>query len=235
MFGDKEGPGTRQIVAIDSVNPEALIATGLTRYGSRVTIALSMMWGGVLNIPALGDQWLVEKVMGQFVLVARVSFQDERRLLDLGPGDTVFGMKGTTHVFGSNVVVDSPAGISSGEVDLSDPPRITLSTSQPFSTGAGGQFDFENVSKNHSFESTSTSFTPHRAGAYQIMGSFYAPGFIRLNIGSRFRDFTHASSFHILEPITETETVSVEFSPDQEITPSSPVITASVSALWAGR
>lgn len=55
MFGDKDGPATRQIVAIDTVNPERLLATGITRYGSRVTIALSMMWGGVLNIPSLGD------------------------------------------------------------------------------------------------------------------------------------------------------------------------------------
>ena len=34
MFGDKDGPATRQIVAIDTVNPERLLATGITRYGS---------------------------------------------------------------------------------------------------------------------------------------------------------------------------------------------------------
>lgn len=235
MFGDKDGPTTRQVVAIDTVNPERLLATGVTRYGSRVTIALSMMWGGVLNIPSLGDQWLVEKIMGQFVLVARVSFQDERQLLDLSPGDTVVGMKGTTHVFGSDVVVDSPSGISTGEVDLSDPPRITLSRTLPFQAGHGGEVTFTKVEKNHSFESDQTSITPHRSGAYQLMISFFSPGNIRVNIGDRYRDFLNASSVFLLEKISDTERVSVSYTNPDGVTPSSKMITASMSALWAGR
>lgn len=235
MFGDREGPSTRQVVSVDSVNAEKLVATGITQHGTRVPIALSMMFGGIMNIPSLGDQWLVEKIMGHFVLVAKIGFQDERRMLDLGPGDTVLGLRGRTHVFGSEVVVDSPSGISSGEVDLSDPPRLTLSTTQPFTAGAGSTVEFEESSQNHSFEVSTTSFTPRRSGAYLLSVAFYAPGFMRLNIGARFRDFSNTSSLSLMETIESNESVSLDYIPKESVTPSTPTVTGSLSSLWVGR
>lgn len=235
MFGDREGPETRQVVSVDSVSARNLVATGITRHGNRLTISLGMMFGGIMNIPSLGDQWLVEKIMGHFVLVAKVGFQDERRMLDLGPGDTVLGLRGKTHVFGSEVIIDSQAGISSGEVDLSDPPRLTMSTTQSFTAGSGSTVEFEETSQNHSFETGVSSFTPRRAGSYLISSAFNVPGFMRLNIGSKFRDFSSTSSFSLVEAIESSDEVSLEYIPEENVTFSTPTITGSLSSLWVGR
>lgn len=235
MFGDKSGPETRQVVAIDTINVENLIATGLDRYGTRVTIALSLMWGGILNIPSIGDQWLVEKVMGQYVLVARAGFQDERRLLDLNPGDTVFGLRGTTHIFGEEVVIDSKSGISAEGVNLLDPPRVTLSTRQAFEPMEYGHVDFEEISELKSFSSNRTSFSPENSGLYQITVSFFAPGDISLEIGGETRRFLSTSSFTVLERIKSGEEVSVSYFASQPSDHSPDFKTGSMSALWASR
>lgn len=235
MFGDKSGPETRQVVAIDTINVENLIATGLDRYGTRVTIALSLMWGGILNIPSIGDQWLVEKVMGQYVLVARAGFQDERRLLDLNPGDTVFGLRGTTHVFGDEVVVDSASGVSVEGVNLLDPPHATLSTKQVFEPGEPGVVEFEEASESHSFVSSKTELSPENTGMYQIMVSFFAPGEIHLKVGNKTRRFLETSSLTIIERIRSGESISVSYYASHSSDIFTDSETGSMSALWASR
>lgn len=234
MFGNREGPETRQIVSIDTVNAKNLVATGITQHGAKLTVSLGVMFSGIMNIPSLGDQWMVERVMGQFVLVAKVGFQDERRMLDLEPGDTVLGLRGRTHVFGKEVVVDSPTGISSGEVDISNPPQISMSTASGFSDEEGGLVFFEDVSTNSGFNVEEDGFTPFHQGVYHLSAAFYRPGGITLTIGDRSRSFVATGSFTLLERVSVSEKVSVAFLPDETI-PDSSVTTGSLSALWVGR
>lgn len=234
MFGDREGHQTRQVVSIDSVNARSLSATGITQFGTRISVALGIMFGGVMNIPSLGDQWLVEKIFGQFILVAKLGFQDERRMLDLEPGDSVLGLRGKTHVFGREVVIDSSSGMSQEGVDVFDPPRISMSTSSGFSSNEGGLVFFEESSSNSDFNVEEDGFTPPHDGVYSLSVAFYRPGGITLTIGARSRSFVGTGSFTALEKISDDEKVSVAFLPDEDI-PESPFATGSLSAFWVGQ
>lgn len=234
MFGDREGPQTRQVVAIDSVNARALSATGITQFGTRVSVALGVMFGGVMNIPSLGEQWMVEKILGQFVLVAKVVFQDERRMIELEPGDSVVGLRGKTHLYGSDVVVNSDSGLIQEGVDVFDPPRISLSTVSGFSSGERGEVFFESELSNYGFDVHEDGFAPEFSGGYSLSVAFSRPGFVRLTIGARTREFFDTGAFTVLEDIAEGEKVSVVFEPNEDLLGTSGD-TASISALWVSR
>ena len=228
MYGDREGVLTRQVVSIDSVNTERWVATGLTRYQSRITISLDIMWGGNLTVPSLGDQWVVEKVLGVFVLVARVGFQDERRLLKLQPGDTVVGARGTTHLFGSEVV--------SQQVDLTDVPSLTLKTYRALSVLRQGTVDFEIPDGSPSLDYQSGLVTPYHPGKYMVSCVFYSPGSLKVLCGGQVVGETvQATTYSQIVRVLQGQSVGVELIPQNDIPVSTERPSGTMSMYWVGR
>ena len=81
---------TQQII-IQSVDTETLKATGVNRFGNTIYVDLRIMVAGILCVPKVGENWIVQKVLGQNALFAKLPFQDQRLLLELKEGDTVIG------------------------------------------------------------------------------------------------------------------------------------------------
>lgn len=214
MYGSREGADTRQIVSIDTINSANRQATGITRFRSRITINLRFMWGGMLVIPSPGEQWVVEKVLGEFVLIARTDFQDERRLLDLGPGDTVLGQRGKTHLFGDEVVVDSTKGVTSSGVDISRPPFAYLTTDQDIHSGFSSLIGFNGV-RTDSLDSSDYGAIILTPGLYEITTNTLVRGKIEIQrSGEILRSTLSSSSLTHLEELEEGDEINIHYEPE---------------------
>lgn len=81
-------------------------ATGLSRYGTEIPIDISLQVGGMTVTPAIGEQWIVERLGGIWRL--------QQRLKDMAPppaersqGQTQIGASGQTVINGSEVYIPS--------------------------------------------------------------------------------------------------------------------------------
>ena len=63
-----------QIVAITKVDLLGLVATGLTRQQTTVTIDLRYLVGAVHVIPSVGDQWIVRRFANLWILVSQLPY-----------------------------------------------------------------------------------------------------------------------------------------------------------------
>ena len=72
-----------QQIIIQSVDTETLKATGVNRFGNTIYVDLRIMVAGILCVPKIGENWIVQKVLGQNALFAKLPFQDQRLLLEL--------------------------------------------------------------------------------------------------------------------------------------------------------
>lgn len=233
MYGDREGVPTRQVVAIESVSTTQWMATGITRYGSRISINLDFMWAGILIVPSLGEQWLVEKYLGSFVLVGRVGFQDERRLLDLNPGDTVLGHTGKTYLFGEEVSIESEEGLTSDSVNLTSPPTATLFTTESLPATRLGVLFLEEYEGDHHFDTTSGTLIPRVEGVYLTTLNFYQPGSVKLYVDSQvLREFGETSSVTVQHRLTSGQRLTLEYVPKVDIPKVGARVNASLTTLW---
>lgn len=81
----------QQLVAIQSVDINSMTASAVSTWGKTVTINLNIMIAGIMNIPDVGEQWIVQSVMGDFALFAKMPFQDKRITVQKRPGETWIG------------------------------------------------------------------------------------------------------------------------------------------------
>lgn len=65
----------------------------------------SLMPGGVWNLPAVGEQWLIRKIDHTWYLDSRVAFQDPKMNLRDEEGTTGVGSSGPTYIVGSKVYI----------------------------------------------------------------------------------------------------------------------------------
>lgn len=93
-------------VAIKSVNLEAQTAVGYAPSGGDINISFGLMPGGIYNVPAIGEQWIVQRTgRSTWQLMTLMPYQDERLNLEPEEGMTAIGRSGRTVVKGSSLEV----------------------------------------------------------------------------------------------------------------------------------
>lgn len=125
MYGPQDGKDSRQVVSITDVSPARMEATAISRYGPEVKISLKVLPSGLMFFPSRGEQWLVERSMGSYILVSKIAFQDERTLLDLKEGDTL--LQGSrVSVVSERVLIDSGDVYTPSGRSLISPPLCSI-------------------------------------------------------------------------------------------------------------
>lgn len=71
----------------------------------RFPVQVTLMPGGVWQLPAVGEQWLVRKIGHSWYLDSRVAFQDPRMNFRDEQGTTGVGSSGPTYIIGKKVYV----------------------------------------------------------------------------------------------------------------------------------
>lgn len=100
-------PNPRMLVAIREINLADNTYIGWNGNTGSVLVYGSVSPGGLRSVPALGEQWLVQKYGGTWFLDDRTNWQDPKFELPASEGLTVVGGSGETHVIGERV--DLPA------------------------------------------------------------------------------------------------------------------------------
>lgn len=114
---------SQEPVAIIAVDTGTRMAQGLTRVRVVVNIDCTYPLGGVYVLPAVGDQWYIERLNDRhWKLVTRIPFNDDNTLIEAVPGQMVIGgtgpvvlngssldVRGDTHIDGSLSVGGDPA------------------------------------------------------------------------------------------------------------------------------
>lgn len=118
-FSSTAGRG-EMIVAIDSVNLTERTATGMSPHSGQVVVRFGAMPGGIYNIPAVGEQWVVAGYGAQWRLLHKAAYQDPRLNIPAQEGMTVLGRSGPTHLVGSEVRL--PPSIFLGDWELNVEP-----------------------------------------------------------------------------------------------------------------
>lgn len=100
---------SQEPVAIISVDTSKKMAQGLTRVRAVINIDCTYPIGGLYVLPAVGDQWYVERLNDQhWKLVTRIPFNDNNTLIEPVPGQMIVGGTGPVVLNGSHV--DVPTG-----------------------------------------------------------------------------------------------------------------------------
>ena len=154
MYGPAVGMDSRQVVSILDVSIERKQATAVSRLGPTVTISLDVMPSGVLYYPQVGEQWVVERSMGTFLLVYKVLFQDLRQATNCDVGDTlVYGKRVVT--VGEETAINTPSLTVNGQQVLSSFTQI------PFTYGVADVPTYVTLGEP---TFSSTLFTPTTGG-----------------------------------------------------------------------
>ena len=93
-------------VAIKSVNLEGQTAVGFAPSVGDVNISFKLMPGGIYSVPAIGEQWIVQRTgRSSWQLVTMMPYQDERLNMEPSEGMTAIGRSGPTVIQGSSLRV----------------------------------------------------------------------------------------------------------------------------------
>lgn len=108
----------RAVVSITAINLDTNTYTGWSKTLGTVAIRSQIMPGGHISIPARGEQWLIERISGRWVLSSKTDFLDERvTAIPNEEGLDVLGtMNGPTYVTGSRVVLPQSVTLSGVEL-----------------------------------------------------------------------------------------------------------------------
>ena len=127
---------TNQRVSIQTVDPVGGTAEGLTRYGTKCTINLDYHVGSVHVIPAPGEQWVVKRLSGFWILDYKLPYAStalNNVVANPVAGTTQLGSSGAnpgpTNLLGSQVNVMAPLGVQAVS---------TASRPDAATVGAGG-------------------------------------------------------------------------------------------------
>lgn len=111
------GDVDRQPAAIQSVNAEAREAMVLTRVGTMLKVECRYAVGEVFVVPAVGEQWFIERHDGTWRLAGRIPFNDETLLIEPEEGQVSVGTdKGPLELNGSEIRAHGPVIIDQGKV-----------------------------------------------------------------------------------------------------------------------
>ena len=147
------------VVNITAIELTTLAFTGYNPATGSVPIAATLMPGAVFVIPAVGEQWLVEKVSGRWFLKAKTPFQDQRQMLEPREGMTAVGGTGPTHVVGSEVHL--PVSVFLGDWELRIEPssgalQVNVDGNWTTVTGSGGGGTPTTITASSITDSTAT-------------------------------------------------------------------------------
>ena len=96
-----------QAVAITSVDVAGKQACGQTRQGTQIWVNTIYQVGAISVVPAVGEQWYVNKQRGEWRLISRIPFQTDDQLRSPTQGQTQIGSSGPTELNGSVVNINS--------------------------------------------------------------------------------------------------------------------------------
>ena len=121
----RPGNISNALVAITAINLDSNTYVGYHQQLGQIAIMSSLQPGGHISIPAVGEQWMVKKISGNWYLDTKTDWSDERTVaIPREEGLDVLGtMNGPTHLLGKNVGIkgDSVA-ITGDEVTVSGSP-----------------------------------------------------------------------------------------------------------------
>lgn len=106
-FSARVDSDNTQPVIIKSLDSEQNLCVVEGRYSGEFSVKLGTSLASVVQYPAPGEQWLVQRILGGWQLHSRLDFQDDRVLPIYPPGSTVFGSSGETHIVGGSIHLDS--------------------------------------------------------------------------------------------------------------------------------
>ena len=111
---------SRCLVAIHAINLDTNTYGGYNPQMGMLPIRSMVQPGGHVTIPAVGEQWMVEKVAGEWVLYAKTDWNDARiAAIPNEEGlDVVGTMNGPTHLTGSSVTISGDPVTLPSEVAL---------------------------------------------------------------------------------------------------------------------
>lgn len=98
----------RQPVAIQSVNTETREAMAITRVGTMIKIDCRYAVGESFIIPAVGEQWYIERYDAVWRLSTRIPFNDETLLIEAEEGQVSIGsQRGPLELNGDRINVNA--------------------------------------------------------------------------------------------------------------------------------
>ncbi|QZE10475.1 hypothetical protein SEA_SCOOBYDOOBYDOO_129 [Mycobacterium phage ScoobyDoobyDoo] len=107
----------RQVVAVISVDPQTRVANCMTRVGTQIEVQCQYGVGEAFVIPAVGEQWYIERFDAIWRLYGRVPFNDETLLIEPEEGQVSIGTdKGPLELNGTEVRSRGPMIIADGKV-----------------------------------------------------------------------------------------------------------------------
>lgn len=111
---------SRCLVAIHAINLDTNTYGGYNPQMGMLPIRSMVQPGGHVTIPAVGEQWMVEKVAGEWVLYAKTDWNDARiaAIPNQEGLDVVGTMNGPTHLTGSTVTISGDPVTLPSEVTL---------------------------------------------------------------------------------------------------------------------
>ncbi|QGJ94911.1 minor tail protein [Gordonia phage Stormageddon] len=115
---DPRARPTRAMVAITDINLDTNSYSGYNPQMGTLSVRASMQPGGHISIPAVGEQWLVENLAGQWVLVSKTDWLDERvtAIPNQEGMDVIGSMNGPTYITGSRVELPQTVWLSGVEL-----------------------------------------------------------------------------------------------------------------------
>ena len=118
-FSARVDSDNTQPVIVKSLDSENNVCIVEGRYSGEFSVQLGTTLASVVQYPAPGEQWLVQRVLGGWQLHSRLDFQDPRLLPSYPPGSTIYGSTGETHIVGGSIHLDS-AEVSINGTDLEE-------------------------------------------------------------------------------------------------------------------
>jgi hypothetical protein len=137
-----------QPVAIIAIDPITRIAKALTRIRTEIEIDCRFPVGGMYVIPAIGDQWYVDRYDMLWRLHSRIPFNDNNILIEPQAGQMILGGTGPLELNGSHVNVHGDTNVNGnlgvGSVTLRDEDGVLQQSPDGGATwepvGSGGTF-----------------------------------------------------------------------------------------------
>jgi hypothetical protein len=101
-----------QQVSIDSVDVVNHAAYGVSNAGTMVPINTAYYVGAVQVTPTVGDQWLIQKINGEYRLLHRIPFNDPNAIVTPTQGQHVVGSgQGPVELQGTQINANAPLAI----------------------------------------------------------------------------------------------------------------------------
>lgn len=105
-------------VAIVSVDLNSRLAVGLTAYSTEIRIDIGHHVGGLLVVPAVGEQWYVENVQGIYRLKNKIPFNTDEVSKPAVEGQVQIGSKGPLELNGGQINANGPLRVSTYSTTL---------------------------------------------------------------------------------------------------------------------